>query len=103
MVELSSILARMTDLRRASAMAGLVVLVMLHVSAAAHQFEHIDDHGPSVCEACSAYSQLEDSSAPEVPSIEIPVVQVSEDLLASDQELPPATAAAFRSRAPPLS
>lgn len=45
---------------RSTAILGLVAMVLLQVSIAAHQFKHSADHGFSVCHACTAYSQLED-------------------------------------------
>ena len=82
---------------------GLVALALLHVAAATHQFEHDVDHGFSVCESCSAYSQLEDSAIPVEPALEI---FVSHDVLTAattTRSLQGPVVAVYRSRAPPLS
>ena len=96
-------MTRLAAWRRAPAFAGLVALALLHVSAAVHQFEHAAEHDLSVCEACGAYNQLENTSVATTPGEEI--------LFAPDGTVATRRAAAletpftptYRSRAPPLS
>ena len=80
---------------------GLVALALLHVSAAAHQFEHEAEHNQSVCEACGTYNQLEDAAIPTPPS---DVVFVASDGIVAGSQVDsyqgPLTLT-YRSRAPP--
>ena len=103
MLKSPTILTRLAAWRRAPAFVGLVALALLHVSAAAHQFEHAADHDLGVCAACGAYSQLEDTAIPCAPSEDIIVAPYPEATkpLAATFETP--FAATYRSRAPPLS
>ncbi len=103
MTEASPIISRLTAWRRAPAIVGLVALALLHVAAAVHQFEHSADHEFSVCEACGAYSQLEDTAVSCTPSDDLLVA--SHDIIAATRAdaFKPPFAATYRSRAPPLS
>ena len=93
----------MTAWRRAPAFVGLVALALLHISAAAHQFQHAADHDLGVCQACSAYNNLEDSAVSHPPSIEIPLFADAVD--SANPALPrrAPTALAYQPRAPPRS
>jgi hypothetical protein len=89
--------------RRAPALLALVALALLHISAAAHQFEHSVDHEFGVCQACSAYSELDDTLIPHAPSIDVPS-SLHVAVAATATEAPrKTTVAAYRTRAPPLS
>ncbi len=103
MINRSPILERLKGWRRGPAVVGLVALAMLHIAAATHQFEHVDDHGVSVCEACSAYSQLEDTVIPGSPSVETAVEPQLLVATATTNARLETSVATYRSRAPPLS
>lgn len=103
MADGSSKIATLKNWRRAPAFVGLVALALLHISAAAHQFEHSVDHKFGACQACSTYSQLDDTFIPYVPSIDVPAsLHVAVAVPATDAPRK-ATVAAYRTRAPPLS
>jgi hypothetical protein len=88
---------------RATAILGLVALVLLQFSVAAHQFEHSTDHGFNVCDVCTAYGKLDDAPLAGNMATEFPIVlNGAVDTFA---ETPTAALiiAAYRSRAPPLS
>ena len=103
MTDASSTLARLLDWRRAPAFAGLVVLALLHVSAASHEFTHDVDHAVSVCEACSAYSQLEDAGVPVAQSVEAAASPYVTCATPVADEIRASFTARYCSRAPPLS
>lgn len=99
----SSNIATLKNWRRAPAIVGLVALALLHISAAAHQFQHSVDHDFGVCQACSAGSQLDDTLVTSVASFETPA-PADIAVAAPTTQAPRKTAvAAYRTRAPPLS
>lgn len=88
---------------RATAVLGLVALALLQVSMAVHQFEHVADHGLTVCHACSVYNQLDD-----VPIASVsPAISLTQPAIAIDTDTGRLTSAllvsSYRSRAPPRS
>lgn len=87
--------------RRTTAILGLVAIVLLQVSIAAHQFKHSADHGFNVCHACTAYNQLEDvahtHAAPADFGVAIQATPISSVRLAA----PADDAAPYQPRAPP--
>ena len=88
---------------RATAVLGLVALALLQVSMAAHQFEHIADHGLTVCHACGVYNQLDDVPANNV----LPAIILAPTSTTVDTDAGTLASALFvsnyRSRAPPRS
>jgi len=103
MLETPKILTKLAAWRRAPAFVGFVALALLHVSAAAHQFEHSADDGLGVCVACGAYSQLEDTATPFAPSEDIVIAPYGVAAAPSAGSVDTPFAASYRSRAPPLS
>jgi hypothetical protein len=103
MVDGSSKMATLKDWRRAPAVVGLVALALLHISAAAHQFQHSIDHDFGVCQACGTGSQLDDTFVTSVASIEIPAIADVTVASPTTQVPRKTTVAAYRTRAPPLS
>lgn len=103
MADSSSTPARPGNWCRAPAFVGLVALALLHVSAAAHQFQHAVEHDVSVCQTCSACNHLDDTAVSDAPSIDVPIAPlvIAPVLRAAIGPRPVATAC--RSRAPPLS
>ena len=89
--------------RRAPALAGLVALTLLHVSAAAHQFEHSAEHSLTVCEACGAYSQLENTAVAASPSATLIVAPGGAIAMPRAAAYITPFAARYLSRAPPRS
>lgn len=88
---------------RTTAVLGLVALVLLQVSMAAHQFEHVADHGFTVCHACSVYNQLDDVPAKSVlPAVILAATGTAVDTDAGTLAAAPLVSN-YRSRAPPLS
>ena len=88
---------------RTTAVLGLVALALLQVSMAAHQFEHVADHGLAVCHACSVYNQLDDVPANNV----LPAVVLAPTNTAIHTDAGTLSsvrlASNYRSRAPPRS
>ena len=103
MLETPKTLTKLDSWRRAPAFVGIFALALLHVSVVAHQFEHSADHGLGVCAACSAYSQLEDTAAPRVPSEHIVIAPCSAVATPGATTYEFTLSATYRSRAPPLS
>jgi hypothetical protein len=103
MLEAPKTLTRLATRRRAPAFVGILALALLHVSAVAHQFEHSADHGLGVCAACGAYSQLEDTALPCVPSAEIVVALYGAVARPRAAAFETPLSATYQSRAPPLS
>ena len=103
MIAVPSILSRLTTWHRAPAILGLVALALLHIAAATHQFEHQADHDLNVCEACAAYSQLEDAAIPSAPGGNIPAAPDAAGAPSVADLGDVSFAAAYWSRAPPLS
>lgn len=95
--------ARHCPRSRATATLGLVALALLQISIAAHQFEHSADHGLNICHVCTAYSQDEDAPLSGTVSAEIPQASYSLPAIVVDLPAAVAPAAAYQSRAPPLS
>ncbi len=103
MRESSSTINNLKCRRRAPALFGILALALLQISIASHQFEHLADHGFSVCQSCSTYNQLGATIVPDAPPMEFPTgLQVWTDTMAQPFAAAPAFAA-YRSRAPPLS
>lgn len=88
---------------RATAFLGLVALALLQVSVAAHQFEHSADHGFSVCDVCTAYSELDDAPPAGATTTDYPIAPGSAVDTFSNSPNAALFVAAYRSRAPPLS
>ena len=88
---------------RKAALLGLFALALLQISIAAHQFEHIADHGLNVCDACTAYSKLDDAPLAGATPSEFPVALNGAISTLSDTPDAAGFNAAYRSRAPPLS
>lgn len=107
MIEAPSILTRLTTGRRGPAILGLVALALLHISVSAHQFEHSADHDAErhagVCEACAAYSQLEDTAAPCASSQDISISPYPSDATPRADHGDAPIIAVYHCRAPPLS
>ncbi len=103
MPEAPSLSTRLNAWRRAPAIVGLVALALLHVSAAAHQFEHSADHELGVCESCGAYSQLEDTAVACAPGEEILPAHDGAVAVRGTETCQVLSTANYRSRAPPLS
>ena len=103
MLDSPNILVRLAAWRRAPAFVGLVALALLHVSAAAHQFEHSAEHDLNVCEACGAYSQLETTAVAERPGDELLVVPERAFAIPCAAPFEAPFAATYLSRAPPVS
>lgn len=88
---------------RTTAVLGLLALALLQVSMAVHQFEHVADHGLTVCHACSVYNQLDDVPAKNV----LPAVVLAATGSAVDTDVGTLASTPlvsnYRSRAPPRS
>lgn len=88
---------------RATAFLGLVALALLQVSIAAHQFEHSADHSFTICDVCTAYSQLDDAPLSGAGAAEYPIMLGGAINTLSSSPVAALFDAAYRSRAPPLS
>lgn len=103
MTESTSATDRPCPRSRATAILGLVALVLLQISVAAHQFEHDADHSFNVCDVCTAYSQLDDAPLSSAYAFEFPIAHnVAINTPAGSPAATPFVAA-YQSRAPPLS
>jgi hypothetical protein len=85
------------------AILGILALASLQVSVALHQFEHADSHGLTVCQLCSAYSQLENLAADSIATAELQVNPDSFHGYVAEQSVPVISAVPYQPRAPPLS
>lgn len=103
MPEPSTAAVRPDPRRRLPALVGLVALALLQVSVAAHSFKHVADHGLAVCHVCSSYNQLEHAPVSCAPAIELPYAADAVADTTVGPCAPAIVAAAYRSRAPPLS
>lgn len=101
MPESSSETTRLTVQRRAAALLGLVALVMLQVSVAAHQFQHVADHGFSVCQVCSTQNQLDDAPVSAAQHVALPVSSNATGNTGAEPLVTTVIVAPYRSRAPP--
>lgn len=103
MRESSPTISKLKCPRRAPALFGILALALLQISIASHQFEHLADHGFSVCQSCSTYNQLGATLIPDALPIEFPIEpQLASDTMAQPFAAAPAFAA-YRPRAPPHS
>lgn len=95
--------SRLSSRRHTAALLGIVALAFFQVSIAAHQFQHVSDHGLNVCHICSTHNQLDDAPVSAKLPVELPIADnmpasTEADLLESAFFVAP-----YLSRAPPIS
>jgi hypothetical protein len=88
---------------RTPALLGLLALALLQISIAIHQFEHVDSHSLTVCQLCSAFSELDDVTIDSASSVGLPVQQDSVAATVAHVIESAASVAPYWSRAPPHS
>ncbi|MCG8368885.1 MAG: hypothetical protein MJA32_00070 [Proteobacteria bacterium] len=103
MPDSSSTPARPRNRCHAPAFAALVALALLHVFAAAHQFQHAVEHDVRLCQTCSAYNHLDDTAVSDAPPVVIPLAPHVTVAALRAVARPGPVATVYRSRAPPLS
>lgn len=103
MLETSSAICNRKFQRRAPALLGILALALMQISIASHQFEHIADHGLSVCQVCATYNQLDNALMPDALPGTFPTgLHVATSTTVRPFEAAPASAP-YESRAPPHS
>lgn len=103
MVEFPSAPIKATPGRRAAALLGLLAVLLLQVSLAAHQFDHAGDHGFDVCQVCTSYSQLDDAPTFALSDFALSVIPHAAVEMLAAGVVPASLVSYNRSRAPPLS